>query len=67
MSIAGFVTLLFWLATATLAVGLVRRGRLWAAGQSAEVNWSGLLAIPKRYFVDPVSYTHLTLPTILRV
>jgi len=30
MSIAGFVTLLFWLATATLAVGLARRGRLWA-------------------------------------
>ena len=68
MSIAGFVTLLFWLATATLAVGLARRGRLWAAGQSAEVNWSGLLAIPKRYFVDLhhivardpyIAYTHM--------
>jgi hypothetical protein len=35
MSIAGFVTLLFWLATAMLAVGLARRGRLWAAGKSA--------------------------------
>ena len=32
MSIAGFVTLLFWLATVTLAVGLARRARLWAVG-----------------------------------
>ena len=68
MSIAGFVTLLFWLATATLAVGLARRGRLWTAGRRAEVNWSGLLAIPKRYFVDLhhivardpyIAYTHM--------
>ncbi|HET7210440.1 MAG TPA: DUF3483 domain-containing protein, partial [Methyloceanibacter sp.] len=68
MSIAGFVTLLFWLATATLALGLARRGQLWAQGRSAEVNWSGLLAIPKRYFVDLhhivardpyIAYTHM--------
>jgi Fe-S oxidoreductase len=52
MSVAGVVTLLFWLATATLAMGPARRARLWATGQSAEVAWSELLAIPKRYFVD---------------
>ena len=46
------ITALFWLAVATLAAGLARRAKLWAAGASAPVAWSGLLAIPKRYFVD---------------
>ena len=68
MSVAGLVTVLFWLATATLAVGLARRSSLWAQGRNAEVNWSGLLAIPKRYFVDLhhivardpyIAYTHM--------
>jgi dimethylglycine catabolism B len=68
MSVAGMVTVLFWLATATLAVGLARRSSLWAQGRNAEVNWSGLLAIPKRYFVDLhhivardpyIAYTHM--------
>ena len=68
MSVAASVTLLFWLATATLALGLWRRARLWQAGQRAEVAWSGLFAIPKRYFVDLhhvvardpyIAYTHI--------
>lgn len=52
MSVSHAITVLFWLTAATLAVGLVRRARLWQAGQAADVDWSGLLAIPKRYFVD---------------
>jgi Fe-S oxidoreductase len=52
MSVATVITVLFWLAMATLAAGLARRARLWATGQSSEVAWNGLLAIPKRYFVD---------------
>lgn len=52
MSIQHLITLLFWLATATLLVGLLRRSQLWRQGQSAEFSWINLLAIPKRYFVD---------------
>ncbi|MET0639626.1 MAG: DUF3483 domain-containing protein, partial [Hyphomicrobium sp.] len=52
MSLANSITVLFWLATATLVVGLVRRAMLWRTGQAAEIAWSGLLAVPKRYFVD---------------
>ena len=52
MSVAHAITALFWLAVATLAIGLVRRARLWSVGRAADVAWSGLLAIPKRYFVD---------------
>jgi Fe-S oxidoreductase len=46
------VGLVFWLAVLTLAVGLARRATLWRHGRAAAVNWLGLLAIPKRYFVD---------------
>lgn len=46
------LTLLFWLATASLVIGLARRARLWRAGRPAAVPWRALLAIPKRYFVD---------------
>lgn len=42
----------FWLAMGALAVGLARRAALWRHGRAAAVNWLGLLAIPKRYFVD---------------
>ena len=28
------------------------RARLWRAGRPAPVDWLGLLAIPRRYFVD---------------
>jgi Fe-S oxidoreductase len=46
------VTAVFWLAVTAMAVGTARRAALWRAGRPAPVAWSGLLAIPKRYFVD---------------
>ena len=52
MAIAPAITALFWLALATLVLGLARRAMLWRAGREQAVAWSGLLAIPKRYFVD---------------
>lgn len=68
MGVGAVITALFWIAAATLVVGLVRRARLWNAGQSAVVDWRGVLEIPKRYFVDLhhvvardpyISYTHV--------
>ncbi|WP_211444487.1 (Fe-S)-binding protein [Collimonas humicola] len=47
-----FITVLFWLSLAGLAAGMARRAALWRAGRAAPVAWPGLLAIPKRYFVD---------------
>lgn len=52
MSVAVAVTVLFWVSVATLAIGLARRARLWRTGREATVEWTGLLAVPKRYFVD---------------
>jgi len=52
MTVAHAITVLFWLAMATLAIGLARRALLWQTGRAAAIEWSGLLAIPKRYFVD---------------
>jgi len=46
------ITAVFWLALTALAVGTARRAALWRAGRPAQVAWRGLLAIPKRYFVD---------------
>ncbi len=46
------VTAVFWLAVSALAIGTARRAALWRAGRPSPVAWSGLLAIPKRYFVD---------------
>ena len=46
------LTFLFWLGVAALAVGLVRRSRLWAVGQPTPIAWGNLATIPKRYFVD---------------
>ncbi|HKX43826.1 MAG TPA: DUF3483 domain-containing protein, partial [Burkholderiaceae bacterium] len=46
------VTAVFWLAVTAMAVGTARRAALWRAGRPTAVAWSGLLAIPKRYFVD---------------
>lgn len=46
------VTLLFWLAVAALLLGTWRRARLWRTGRAAPLAWRGLLAIPRRYFVD---------------
>lgn len=52
VSIAHALSGLFWLAALLLIVGLLRRSALWRQGRPAVVEWSGLLAIPKRYFVD---------------
>lgn len=46
------VTALFWLALLALAAGTLRRAALWRAGRPAVVAWRGLLAVPRRYFVD---------------
>lgn len=46
------ITAVFWLAVTALAIGTARRALLWRAGRPAPVAWRGLLAIPKRYFVD---------------
>ena len=52
MSVAVAVIVLFWVSVATLAIGLARRAALWRAGRDAPIEWLGLLALPKRYFVD---------------
>jgi Fe-S oxidoreductase len=49
---AHLLTLLFWVQAVAFAAAVGRRARLWAAGRPAQVHWSGLAAIPKRYFVD---------------
>lgn len=46
------ITFLFWLALAGLVTGMLRRAALWRAGREAPIALLGLLAIPKRYFVD---------------
>lgn len=52
MSFPLALTGLFWLGAALLSLGLARRAALWRQGRAAQVAWSGLFAIPKRYFVD---------------
>lgn len=52
MSVAPVITVLFWVSVVTLALGVARRAMLWRAGQPAPVAWSGLFAVPKRYFID---------------
>jgi Fe-S oxidoreductase/uncharacterized membrane protein len=52
LSVNHAITVLFWLATATLLLGLARRAKLWCRGKSAAFSWFQLLTIPKRYFVD---------------
>ncbi|MDX2308347.1 MAG: (Fe-S)-binding protein [Hyphomicrobium sp.] len=52
MSLAATVTGLFWIAVATLVMGFARRARVWSQGRPADVPWSGILAVPKRYFID---------------
>ncbi|KJV26544.1 (Fe-S)-binding protein [Aquitalea magnusonii] len=51
-SLAHALTGLFWLGALLLLGGLARRASLWQQGRSASVSWLGLLAMPKRYFVD---------------
>ncbi|WP_371199593.1 (Fe-S)-binding protein [Hyphomicrobium sp. MC1] len=52
VSVAPVITVLFWVSVVTLALGITRRALLWRAGQPATVAWSGLFAVPRRYFVD---------------
>ncbi|WP_028536531.1 DUF3483 domain-containing protein [Paludibacterium yongneupense] len=46
------LSVVVWLGALLLAAGLARRLALWRQGQPAPVAWSGLLAMPRRYFVD---------------
>ncbi|WP_293762887.1 DUF3483 domain-containing protein [uncultured Aquitalea sp.] len=46
------LTALVWLGLGLLLVGLACRAALWRQGRAAPVAWLGLLAMPKRYFVD---------------
>ena len=46
------VTALFWCAALALGLGLLRRALIWSRGRASAPNWLGLLAIPRRYFVD---------------
>src|SRR3546814_10381674 len=50
--IAAAISILFWIGVLGLAVGMGRRVALWRAGRAAPVNWLGLPAIPKRYFIE---------------
>lgn len=52
MVLAHLVSAVFWLAVLGVMVGLGRRAAIWRTGRSAAVDLSGLLKIPKRYFVD---------------
>ena len=52
MSAGYAITVLFWLMAAALAAGIARRAKLWRKGRAAPLAWSGLAAVPKRYFVD---------------
>lgn len=51
-TLSQLVGLVFWAAVALLGLGLARRAVLWRHGRAAAVDWFGLFAIPKRYFVD---------------
>lgn len=46
------LTCLFWLAVATLCVGLWKRWQLWSVGRPTPVAWRSLKDIPSRYFGD---------------
>ncbi|WP_227103777.1 DUF3483 domain-containing protein [Chromobacterium rhizoryzae] len=52
MSFPYLLSGLFWLGALLLSAGLLRRARLWRRGRAAPASWRGLLAAPKRYFVD---------------
>ncbi|WP_153102066.1 (Fe-S)-binding protein [Paraburkholderia hayleyella] len=55
MSLAFLISLLLWLALASLAWAVARRAAYWRLGRAAEPGALGfvqLLTIPKRYFVD---------------
>lgn len=53
MILDGLLPLLLAVALLLALVGMVRRARLWRAGQPEKVAWlAGLLAMPRRYLVD---------------
>lgn len=52
LPVATIITVLFWVSLAALAFAVSRRVALWRLGRAAPLLWSGLLAMPKRYFVD---------------
>lgn len=52
MPIASAIALLFWVAVVLLAAGLYLRASVWRQGRPAPIDWFGLFAVPKRYFVD---------------
>ncbi len=52
MDLHDAIMLIFWLGVGLLAVGLLRRARLWQRGQPAQVSLAGLLSVPRRYFRD---------------
>lgn len=52
IAFAHVMTILIWLTLLGVAVGGLRRAALWRVGRGAPVRWWGLLAVPKRYFVD---------------
>jgi Fe-S oxidoreductase len=43
---------MFWLGVLLLVAGVARRWRLWRQGRPAPLDLAGLLAVPRRYFVD---------------
>lgn len=51
-SVATAVSILFWVGVLGLLGAVARRAALWRNGRPAPANWLGLLAMPKRYFVD---------------
>lgn len=51
-SVAIAISALFWIGVLGLIVGMARRAALWKKGRPVPVRWLGLLAMPKRYFVD---------------
>lgn len=46
------LTYSFWGSVGLLLLGLTQRARMWRRGRPAKAALAGLLAIPKRYFVD---------------
>jgi Fe-S oxidoreductase len=55
MRAAILITVLLWVSLGALAYAFSRRAALWRVGRPADgtaANWSNVLKIPKRYFVD---------------
>jgi len=46
------ITVLFWVSLASLVFAVSHRAARWRLGRASPLIWRGLLAMPKRYFVD---------------